>query len=64
MVLPATCMMGAMAHYITHTHPKYFQPMNATFGLMQCNIKTNKKNRKEKMVEQALSVVEEMKELF
>ena len=63
-VLPATCMMGAMAHYITHTHPKYFQPMNATFGLMQCNIKTNKKNRKEKMVEQALSVVEEMKELF
>lgn len=63
-VLPPTCMMGAMAHYITHTHPKYFQPMNATFGLMQCLVKTNKKNRKEKLVEQALSVIEEMKESF
>ena len=46
-ILPPSCMLGAMAHYITHTHPKYFQPMNATYGIMQCLSKTNKHNKKE-----------------
>ncbi len=32
--LPADCMMGAMAHYITHADADTFQPMNANFGLM------------------------------
>lgn len=63
-ILPPTCMMGAMAHYITHTHPNYFQPMNANFGLMQVVVKTNKKNRKEKLAEQALSIISEVKVKF
>lgn len=63
-ILPPTCMMGAMAHYITHTHPKYFQPMNATFGIMQCVVKTNKKDRKEKLAKQALAVIDEVKVKF
>ncbi|MEG2602584.1 MAG: methylenetetrahydrofolate--tRNA-(uracil(54)-C(5))-methyltransferase (FADH(2)-oxidizing) TrmFO, partial [Carnobacterium sp.] len=25
--------MGSMAHYITHADARYFQPMNANFGL-------------------------------
>ena len=31
---PRESMMGALAHYITHTDAKNFQPMNANFGLM------------------------------
>lgn len=63
-ILPPTCMMGAMAHYITHTHPKYFQPMNATYGIMQCLSKTNKSNKKEILAKQALDVIFEKKVLF
>lgn len=33
-VLPATTAIGSLAHYITHTDPAHFQPMNATFGLI------------------------------
>lgn len=63
-ILPPSCMMGAMAHYITHTHPSYFQPMNATYGIMQCLVKINKQNRKEKLAKQALQVIQEQKEKF
>lgn len=63
-ILPPTCMIGAMAHYITHTHPKYFQPMNATYGIMQCLVKTNKSNRKAKLAQQALEVIENVKKQF
>lgn len=63
-ILPPSCMMGAMAHYITHTHPKYFQPMNATYGIMQCLSKTNKANKKEVLAKQAFDVISEMMCLF
>ena len=63
-ILPPTCMMGAMAHYITHTHPKYFQPMNASYSILQCVVKTNKQNRKEKLAVQALEVIEAAKVTF
>jgi len=33
-VLPATTMLGALIHYITHAEPKAFQPMKANFGLL------------------------------
>ena len=61
-ILPPTCMIGAMAYYITHTHADHFQPMNATFGLLQCVVKTNKKDRKEKLAQQALSVIREFRD--
>ena len=63
-ILPPSCMMGAMAHYITHTHPKYFQPMNATYGIMQCLSKTNKHNKKEVLAKQALDIIQEKKVCF
>jgi len=33
-VLPKTCMIGALLNYITHADAKVFQPMKAMFGLM------------------------------
>lgn len=63
-ILPPTCAMGSMAHYITHTHPKYFQPMNANFGIMQLEGKVKKKDRKEAYSKQALTVIEEHLEKF
>ncbi|AVK60414.1 methylenetetrahydrofolate--tRNA-(uracil(54)-C(5))-methyltransferase (FADH(2)-oxidizing) TrmFO [Lactobacillus sp. CBA3605] len=33
-VFPKHTMMGAMAHYITHTSAAHFQPMNANFGIV------------------------------
>ena len=32
--LPATTMLGALCHYITHASPADFQPMKANFGIM------------------------------
>jgi methylenetetrahydrofolate--tRNA-(uracil-5-)-methyltransferase len=32
---PETTAIGAMAHYITHTSGKYFQPMNVNFGIIK-----------------------------
>ena len=62
MELPPTCMIGAMAHYITHADAKYFQPMNANFGIMKLNEAVKKKDRKEAMGKQALQVITELLE--
>ena len=62
--LPSTCVMGSMAQYITHASPKYFQPMNANFGIMQLGGKVKKKDRKEAFAKQALAVIEEYQEKF
>ncbi|MDR2464944.1 MAG: methylenetetrahydrofolate--tRNA-(uracil(54)-C(5))-methyltransferase (FADH(2)-oxidizing) TrmFO [Streptococcaceae bacterium] len=32
---PTTTAIGSMAHYITHTKAKHFQPMNANFGIIE-----------------------------
>lgn len=34
-VFPTETALGAMAHYITHTNARHFQPMNANFGLFK-----------------------------
>ena len=34
LVLPATTMIGALVHYITHASAQHFQPMKANFGLL------------------------------
>ncbi len=33
-VLPATTMLGALCHYVTHADLKDFQPMKANFGIL------------------------------
>lgn len=63
--LPPTCMIGAMAHYITHADERYFQPMNANFGIMKLKETVKKKDRKEAMGKQALAVIADLaKELY
>src|SRR5438552_2363063 len=32
--LPATTMLGALCHYVTHADLKDFQPMKANFGIL------------------------------
>ncbi len=63
-VLPPTTAIGAMAHYITHTNPAYFQPMNANFGIMKLEQKVKKKERKEAYAKQALADMEDYKKRF
>lgn len=60
--MPPTCMIGAMAHYITHADKSYFQPMNANFGIMKLIEAVKKKDRKEAMGKQALQVISDMLE--
>ncbi|MFD1018171.1 FADH(2)-oxidizing methylenetetrahydrofolate--tRNA-(uracil(54)-C(5))-methyltransferase TrmFO [Thalassobacillus hwangdonensis] len=58
--LPHETMMGSMAHYITATNPKNFQPMNANFGLIKPLDKKikNKKERNEAYAERALETIQ------
>ncbi len=55
--LPSTCIMGSMAHYITHADPNGFQPMNANFGIVPMQLKVKKSERKEAYGKQALEVM-------
>ncbi len=59
-VLPQETAIGSMAHYITHTNAKNFQPMNANFGLfkeLEVRIK-NKKERNEALATRALETIQ------
>ncbi len=57
LVFPPETAIGSLAHYITHTDERHFQPMNATFGLMPALAEKiqNKRERAEAMAERALS---------
>ncbi len=46
-VLPQETAIGSMAHYITHTSAKNFQPMNANFGLFKELKRESKTNKNE-----------------
>jgi methylenetetrahydrofolate--tRNA-(uracil-5-)-methyltransferase len=56
LVFPADTAIGSLAHYITHTSPHNFQPMNATFGLLPPLEKRirNKQEKNEKISARAL----------
>lgn len=62
--LPSTCVIGSMVNYITHASAKYFQPMNANFGIMTLLAHVKKKERKEAFGKQALQVIDEIKGQF
>lgn len=62
--LPDTCVIGSMAHYITHASERYFQPMNANFGIMRLLEKVKKKERREAFANQALFVIDTYKKEF
>ena len=53
------CVMGALAHYITHTSSDDFQPMKANFGILpDLDIKHKKKERKALYASRALAQLE------
>ena len=62
--LPDTCMMGAMANYITHASKDSFAPMNANFGIMRLLKDSPKNMRKEALSNQALEVIEPYTEIW
>ena len=49
-----------MAYYVTHTDPDHFQPMNATFGLLNYDDKGKKHDRKERYAQMALDACRTM----
>lgn len=56
---PAT-IIGSIAHYITHTNPKDFQPMNANFGIVkELDEKVKKKDKKEAYAKRALEIIDD-----
>ncbi|KDN57443.1 MULTISPECIES: FADH(2)-oxidizing methylenetetrahydrofolate--tRNA-(uracil(54)-C(5))-methyltransferase TrmFO [unclassified Exiguobacterium] len=66
-VLPRETMLGSMAHYITTTDGKHFQPMNANFGLVpsleDAPKKMKKQERYEKYANRALETIQQYKEI-
>ena len=58
-VLPDTTMIGAMAHYIVNADDRYFQPMNANFGIFNLEHFVPKKRRKDAYSVQALEVLKQ-----
>ena len=60
--LPATTEIGALAHYVSESPAKDFQPMNANFGIlapMSVRIK-DKKERYHALAERAILAIKEM----
>lgn len=46
-VFPEETALGSLAHYITHSESKHFQPMNVNFGIFK-ELPTRIKNKKER----------------
>ncbi|TCI37361.1 FADH(2)-oxidizing methylenetetrahydrofolate--tRNA-(uracil(54)-C(5))-methyltransferase TrmFO [Exiguobacterium sp. SH1S4] len=67
LVLPRETMLGSMAHYITTTDGKHFQPMNANFGLVpsleDAPKKMKKQERYERYANRALETIQQYKEI-
>jgi methylenetetrahydrofolate--tRNA-(uracil-5-)-methyltransferase len=57
-ILPATTMLGALAHYVTHAEAKNFQPMKANFGILPMpEHRMSKKERYEYYTRRALTTL-------
>ncbi len=61
LVFPAESCHGALAHYITTSEAKHFQPMNVNFGLLPALRERirDKKEKKLRLAERALSKIDE-----
>ncbi|MDX6157594.1 FADH(2)-oxidizing methylenetetrahydrofolate--tRNA-(uracil(54)-C(5))-methyltransferase TrmFO [Bacillus subtilis] len=59
-IFPQETAIGSMAHYITTTNQKNFQPMNANFGLLkELPVKVkNKKERNEQYANRAIETIQ------
>jgi methylenetetrahydrofolate--tRNA-(uracil-5-)-methyltransferase len=56
-VPPPTTMLGALYRYMREADPRYFQPMNANFGLVdELEVRVrDKREKKERMAQRALA---------
>ncbi len=54
-------MIGAMAYYVSHASTKYFQPMNANFGIMSLTDVVDKKLKKEAYAVQSDNYISTLK---
>ena len=69
LVFPEETCHGALAHYITTSEAKHFQPMNVNFGILPTIVMRNengkiikdKKAKKMKLAERALQAIEDFK---
>lgn len=61
-IFPQTTAMGSMAHYITHTSGKNFQPMNINFGIFP-ELPERIRDKKERYEAIANRALEDMKEV-
>lgn len=52
------CVIGSMAHYISKADPETFQPMNANFGILNVHVDGKKNERKERMAQHSLNVID------
>ena len=61
---PQETAHGALAHYITTADPLHFQPMNVNFGLLPALSERirDKRMKKQKLAERAISAMERFKE--
>jgi methylenetetrahydrofolate--tRNA-(uracil-5-)-methyltransferase len=58
-VPPRTTILGSLAHYVTATEARYFQPMKANFGILpELPEAMSKNNRKQAYAERALADLE------
>ncbi|MCL2519297.1 MAG: methylenetetrahydrofolate--tRNA-(uracil(54)-C(5))-methyltransferase (FADH(2)-oxidizing) TrmFO [Oscillospiraceae bacterium] len=60
-VFPNTCMIGALAAYVSNPAVTNFQPMNVNFGItapLEVKVKGGKAKRQEAYAERALEVIE------
>jgi len=64
LIFPDTCVIGSMAHYISKANAESFQPMNANFGLLNFPLLGKKHDRKERMAQQALTVLKDTLTLY
>jgi len=62
LIFPASTAIGALAHYVSNPANVNFQPMNATFGIMEpLNLRIrDKKEKYRKMAERALGIIREL----
>ncbi len=61
-IFPQTTAMGSMAHYISHTSGKNFQPMNVNFGIFP-ELPERIRDKKERYEAIANRALEDMKEV-
>ena len=61
--LPKTTMIGALMHYLVSADANNFQPMNANYGIVECdNNMPDKVQKKQNILDISKKQIEQFKE--